>query len=153
MSMTGLPVFDRTVQTTNTWVNDLAAELGWDDKHRAFQGLRVTLHALRDRLTAEEAAHLGSQLPILLGGFYYENWKPATNPSKERSKEEFLGHIRQYFENIQPPESPAIGFEVEHLVRAVFKILAQRVTQGEIEDVVQMLPPELRDLWPQQVSA
>jgi len=28
MSMTGLPVFDTTVQKTNTWVNDVAAELG-----------------------------------------------------------------------------------------------------------------------------
>lgn len=153
MSMTGLPVFDTTVQKTNTWVNDLAAELGWEDRHRAFQGLRVTLHALRDRLTAEEAAHLASQLPILLAGFYYENWKPATTPNKDRSKAEFLGHVRQYFESIQPPESSGIGFDVEHLVRGVFKLLAQRVTRGEIEDVIQMLPPELRDLWPQEVHA
>jgi hypothetical protein len=27
--MTGLPAFDTTVQKTNTWVNDVAKELGW----------------------------------------------------------------------------------------------------------------------------
>jgi len=46
MSTTGLAVFDNTVQKTNAWINDLAAELGWEDKHRVFQGLRTTLHAL-----------------------------------------------------------------------------------------------------------
>lgn len=147
MSMAGLPTFDTTVQETNIWVNEVAAELGTDDKHRAFQGLRVTLHVLRDRLTVEEAAHLGAQLPVLLAGFYYEDWKPASNPSKERSKDEFLGHIRDYFQNIDP------SINTEAVVRSTFKVLSQHVTQGEVKDVTQMMPTELRDLFPEAVRA
>ncbi|MDB9315567.1 hypothetical protein PN462_20815 [Spirulina sp. CS-785/01] len=41
MSATGLPVFDTTIHKTNDWINEVAQELRWDDKHRAFQGLRV----------------------------------------------------------------------------------------------------------------
>ena len=53
MSTTGLEVFDRTVQKTNSWLNDLSQILQWDDKHKVYLALRATLHALRDRLTVE----------------------------------------------------------------------------------------------------
>lgn len=147
MTMTGLQVFDTTVQKTNEFVNGVAAELGWEDKHRAFQGLRITLHALRDRLTVNEVANLGSQMPMLLAGFYYEDWKPETNPAKERSKEEFLGQIRDYFQNVDS------NIDSERVVRAVFTVLSRQVTQGEIEDIVQMMPSELKEFWPQTVRS
>ena len=35
----------------------------------------------------------------------------------------------------------------EQAARAVFALLAQRVTAGEIEDVKHILPAELRELW------
>ncbi|HLP88214.1 MAG TPA: DUF2267 domain-containing protein [Nostocaceae cyanobacterium] len=145
MTMTGLDIFDATVQKTIPWVNELAKELGWENKHQVFQGLRATLHALRDRLTVEEAAHLGAQLPILLGGFYYENWRPGGKPHKERTKEEFLQHIRDYFRNSDP------NIDAEGVVRAVFKIISHRISSGEVEDVINMMPPSLRELWPETI--
>ena len=60
MSMTGLDVFDRTVHKTNSWLNELMEILDWHDRHKAYLALRVTLHALRDRLTVEEVAQLGA---------------------------------------------------------------------------------------------
>ena len=69
---TGLDVFDRTVQAANLWLKELMDALGWDDRHKAYQGLRTTLHALRDRLTLEEMAQLGAQVPLLIRGVYYE---------------------------------------------------------------------------------
>jgi len=69
MSTTGLEVFDRTVQKTNSWLHDLMQVLQWADKHKAYLALRATLHALRDRLTVDEVAQLGAQLPMLIRGF------------------------------------------------------------------------------------
>jgi uncharacterized protein (DUF2267 family) len=34
------------------------------------------------------------------------------------------------------------------VARAVFFVIEHRVSQGEIEDVKQVLPAEMRDLWP-----
>jgi uncharacterized protein (DUF2267 family) len=140
MSMTGLEVFDTTVHKTNTWLKDLMAELGWQDKHKTYLALRVTLHALRDRLTVEEAAQLGAQLPMLMRGFYYEGWRPADTPRRERHREEFLSHIAAQF--TEDPVDPA------HVAHSVFMLLFARVSTGEIEDVEHMLPSEIRDLWP-----
>ena len=90
MSATGLDVFDRTVHGTNNWLNDLMQVLGWQDRHKAYMALKATLHALRDRLTVEEVAQLGAQLPMLIRGFYYEGWDPTGKPLRARHKEEFL---------------------------------------------------------------
>lgn len=68
MSATGLDVFDRTLQTTNIWLDDIMAGLG-PDRHLAWHVLGAVLHALRDRLPLDQAAHLGAQLPLLVRVF------------------------------------------------------------------------------------
>lgn len=127
MSVTGLDTFDTTVHKTNAWLNELA--------------LRAILHALRDRITVEEVAQLGAQLPMLVRGFYYEGWDPTGKPVRVRRKETFLLGIAQQF-----PSADLV--DPEKTARAVFRVLARRVSEGEIEDVKHVLPACIRDLWP-----
>ena len=141
MSATGLDVFDTTLHKTNIWLNDLMQVLDWPDRHKAYLALRATLHALRDRLTLEEVAQLGAQLPMLIRGFYYEGWDPTGKPLRVRHKEQFLARIEQEFRDDD-------RLDPERIARAVFTVLAQRVTEGEIEDVKHVLPAEIRELWP-----
>jgi len=141
VSQIGLKPFDSTIQTTNIWLNDILERLGWQESYRAYHALRAVLHALRDRLTVEQAAALAAQLPMLVRGFYYEGWHPHGKPVKERHKEEFLAHIADAFRD-DPDVDP------EQVTRAVFQVLAKHVTVGEIESVKQSLPTELRSLWP-----
>jgi len=140
MSDTGITAFDRTIHTTNIWLHDLMDRLGWPDKHRAYHALRAVLHALRDRLSVDQAAALGAQLPMLVRGFYYEGWHPHGKPIKERKKEEFLAHIATAF-----PHDPLVNPEA--VTRAVFEVIAKHVTLGEIEHVKITLPGEIRFLW------
>lgn len=140
MSTTGLDVFDTTVQKTNTWLNELMHGLGTQDKHKAYLALRVTLHALRDRLTVEEVAQLGAQLPMLIRGFYYEGWDPTGKPERVRHREQFLARIQQEYRGYD-------RIDPEKIAGVVFALLARRVTEGEIEDVKHILPAEIRDLW------
>ncbi len=141
MSATGLSTFDETLQLSNEWLNELMQAVDWDDKYRAYRLLRATLHALRDRLTAHEAVQFGAQLPMLIRGLYYEGWHLRDTPPAERSKSEFLGHIEGAFK--QDPNA-----DTEELVRAVFKLLARRISKGEIDDVKHILPADVRALWP-----
>jgi uncharacterized protein (DUF2267 family) len=140
MSSTGLEVFDETVHKTNIWLKEIAQVLG-PDRHRAYNALRAVLHCLRDRLTVDEAAQLGDQLPMLVRGIYYEAWHPAGKPEKIRTREEFLARISTHLPKARP-------INAEDAARAVFQVLEKYVTAGEIEDVVQAMPQEIRTLWP-----
>ena len=147
--MTGLDVFDRTVHATNVWLKDVMEELQWDDRHRAYEALRGSLHALRNRLTVEEATDLGAQLPMLIRGLYYEGWNPSKTPIKERRKEEFLHHVRAAFSHT----AVAADIDPERVARAVFRVLAKHVSGGEIKDVKGSLPEPLQGLWPASSTA
>ena len=141
MSTTGIEAFDSTLQKTHIWLNSVMAELGWEDRQKAYLALRATLHALRDRLIIEEVTHLGAQLPMLVRGFYYEGWHPSGKPLKEH-KEQFLSHINESFRN-----DPDVN--AEQVACAVFRVLANYIASGEIADVKSLLPKDLEALWPQ----
>jgi uncharacterized protein (DUF2267 family) len=135
-------LFDGTLQKTNVWLSDIMKELDWQNRpEKAYHALRTVLHALRDRLTLEEAVQLGAQLPMLVRGFYYEGWTLKRKPRKERHKEDFLAHIKDAFKEdyTSRPES---------IARAVFKTLARHTSPGEIDDVKHILPKALHELWP-----
>jgi uncharacterized protein (DUF2267 family) len=140
VSATGLEVFDDTLHKTNTWLKEIAQELTLD-RHGAYQVLRAVLHSLRDRLTINEAADLGDQLPMLIRGIYYEAWRPAGKPDKIRSRNEFLTGITTRIAMKQ-------SVDAENAARTVFQTLENHVSLGEIRDVIHVLPEEIRTLWP-----
>ena len=128
MSAVGLESIDHTVQLTHAWINDLDAQLRWNNKHKSYRVLTVVLHALRDWLPINEAADLAAQLPTHLRGVYYEQWRPATVPVKKRSKVDFLGWVNVVFVNDWL-------FELEFIVIAVLLLLSDKIIVGEIFDV------------------
>ncbi|MGB5727931.1 MAG: DUF2267 domain-containing protein [Thiogranum sp.] len=138
---THIRAFDSTLQTTHRWLQELELAASLDNEAEAYSVLRVVLHALRDRLPADEAVHLGAQLPMLIRGFYYEGWKPSTTPKMQRSLEAFL-------EGMQPLPTLKGEISAEQALRSVFLMLDHRISEGEIADVRQAMPEEVRDLWP-----
>jgi uncharacterized protein (DUF2267 family) len=139
MAQDSLRVFEHTIEITHTWLNDLQERLAWRDRQRIYRALRAVLHALRDRLSVDDASHLAAQLPMLVRGFYYEGYHPAGKPLADRKKAEFLAHVKAEFADE--------GFETETVVRAVFNVLTKHITPGEVEKVKQSLPDEIRSLW------
>jgi len=138
---THIRAFDSTLQTTHRWLQELELAASLDSEAEAYSVLRVVLHALRDRLPVDETVHLGAQLPMLIRGFYYEGWKPSTTPKKQRSVEAFL-------EGMQPLPRLKGEISAEQALRIVFLMLDHRISEGEIADVRQAMPEEVRDLWP-----
>jgi uncharacterized protein (DUF2267 family) len=137
---TSLELFDATLQKTDQWLV-LMRLLPTDDRHVAYHALRATLHALRDRLTVDEVAQLGAQLPMLIRGFYYEGWDPTGKPLRIRHRQQFLYRITSELAYVNDKDP-------EDVARAVFTLLVQRISDGEIEDVKHILPADIRDLWP-----
>lgn len=133
-------LFGTTLQHTEEWLQALMRELGTSDPHLAYRALRATLHVLRDRLTPEEALDLAAQLPMLVRGLYFEGWVPGNTPIK-RNREQFLEKVCELVDDRDPDA------DAEPAVRAVFRVLAQHVSAGELGDVKQVLPRSLASLF------
>lgn len=138
--------FERTTIKTYEWLDELAEMLDWGDRQHAYAALRTSLQALRDRLPPDEAVELAAQLPMLIRGFYFEGWNPSATPIKVRDRGEFLAPLHETLQRQQLSTPP------EEVARAVFTLLRRHVTAGELDDVVQVLPPEIRELFAAPVA-
>jgi uncharacterized protein (DUF2267 family) len=141
MNSSGVQAFDSTVQTTNNWLHEIMNHLRIEDRHTAYRYLRIVLHGLRDRLSVVQAAALGSQLPLLVRGVFFEGWQPHDKPLKIRHKDEFLDFIARSLRKDEP--------SAESVACAVFDVLSRHVSKGEVEHIRQSLPKELRSLFPE----
>ncbi len=139
-TMTGLSVFDSTVQKSNLWLNDIMDELNWNSRQRAYLALRAVLHTIRSRMNVEEAANFSAQLPMLIRGIFYEDWVPSEAPEKHMRREEFLSRIRSYFKD-------DLQIDAEPIVRAVFTMLENKLSPGEIKRVKANQPSDIQELW------
>ncbi|MCT7377008.1 DUF2267 domain-containing protein [Chelativorans salis] len=145
MTATGLEVFDKTVQTTNIWLNEIMAEHG-DDRQVAWHILGAVLKALRDRLPADLSAHLGAELPILVRGLYYDQYQPSQQPKVTRNLDEFLEHVQEGLKDIRPVNSA-------DATRTVFRVINHHIDLGQSAKVREALPKEIQALWPETVGA
>jgi uncharacterized protein (DUF2267 family) len=148
MKLTGIEVFDSTIQRTNTWLKDLMQELNTTDHRKAYLMLRSVLHALRDHLSADDAVYVGEQLPMLIRGLYFERWEPAGKPLPLRARTDFFAVLSRYMAGDADSE-----WQAEVVARAVFRLLERKAADGEIEDLHSVIPLALMDLWPRALRA
>lgn len=140
MSSTGLDVFDRTLQTTHIWLDEIAETLGCT-RPDAWHVLGAVLRPLRDRLQLGLSAHLSAELPLLVRGAYFDQWRPSEQGLKRRSLAEFLEGVSDGLSDRRPISSiDATG--------AVFGVLDRHLDPGQVEKVRHALPEGIRHLWP-----
>jgi uncharacterized protein (DUF2267 family) len=141
--MSETPSLDRSFQVTRTFLHEAAQELQWLDERRVYTALRAVLHALRDRLTIEEAVHFGAELPTYIRGCYYEGWRPGLRPLRNRSKEAFLDEVRQAF-----LKTRKASVDAEYVTQAILRFLSRKIAEGELNDVRGQLSKSVRSMWP-----
>jgi len=135
------PTISHAVQQSQEWLKSLRDSAGLVDETEALGVFRAVLHQLRDRLTVTESAQLAAQLPIFFRGVYYEGWVPAHVPDKTvRNQEQFYDKVAM---RLLPKRLPP-----EPMVHSVFAILAHNLDPGEVSDVIDQLPSDLKKLWP-----
>ncbi|MBD3378985.1 MAG: DUF2267 domain-containing protein [Candidatus Omnitrophica bacterium] len=140
MGMTGLKSLDQSLVKTKEWLKDVQQELHYEDEQEAYVAARAVLHALRDRLTVEEAADLAAQLPVILTGVYYENWKPANKPLKIRDEAGF-------FEQVAGELPQNRQYDSGRITKGFFKALQKHISGGQLEEIKNSFPGEMRGIF------
>lgn len=138
MSATGVEVFDKSIQTTNIWLNEIMEDMG-PDRQLAWHLLGAVLRTMRDRLPPDLAAHLGAQLPLVVRGAYYDQYEPSASAEKLRTLEAFLGKIADELKFSRPVDT-------QEALQVVCVVLAKHVDDGQIAKVWEALPQDIRQV-------
>src|SRR5262245_66550308 len=104
------------------------------------------MHALLNSITLEKTEQFEAQLPTFVRGVYYEGWDPTHTPLRRRDAESFLAQIRAAFRRTQP------AVDAGTVARAVFRVIEERVSHGEIEHIKSLLPARIRQFWSEDQS-
>ncbi len=139
--------FEKHAAKGNKFIKDVSEYLGEvNNRDKAYRVTKAVLHSLRDVLTVEESLHLISQLPMVIKGVYVDNWKISGSPKRLRSVDDFCDDIRLIAQLTAEEDFPTKEDCLDS-VHAVFSVIKEMVSEGEIEDIKAIMPRDLKELW------
>lgn len=112
-----LEALDAAVHESELWLRSMMRYLGTDDRQIAWTALRATLHAVRDYCNPDDAARVGSRLPMPLRGLYYEGWHADAAPAWPRRAQTFVARVGERI----PIDSGIIPEVAAHATAAVMR--------------------------------
>ena len=80
-----------------------------------------------------------AQLPLVVRGAYYDQYKPSALPEKTRSLDAFMGKIDDELKFGRPVSG-------RDALQVVCSVLAKHVDDGQIAKVWEALPADIRDV-------
>jgi len=136
--------FNKYVQDAEAFINEVAIEIGHpNDKPRAAKVLRSVLHVFRNRITPAESLQLIAQLPMLIKAIYVDGWKIGNGNYHESRN---IGDFIEAFREADSQQAYISDYEAKEAIQAVFRVLKRHVSQGEIFDIIAVLPAEMKSL-------
>ena len=99
----------------------------------------AVFHALRDRLTPDEADQAAAQLPRPLKLIWWEGETEGRRPVKM--------HRKEFYARVMGEAGLASERETRQVIQAVFAALKDQLSPGESDDIVTQLPKDLKPVW------
>lgn len=125
--------------TTQTFLRQVLLEAGRPDLGDARRVTGAVFHALRDRLTPDEADQASAQLPKPLKTLWWEGEQEGRRPIKM--------HRTAFLERVRREAGLASERQTRQAVRAVFGALKEQISPGEADDILTQLPKDLKSVW------
>jgi uncharacterized protein (DUF2267 family) len=137
--------FNQYANDGRTFLKAYTEHMGFGpDQDKAGRILTATLHALRDIIPFEESLQLIAQFPMFLKAVYVDGWTTRRRPSRIKHMEEFIQMVR---EQNGVSAINDFGYEddlAEKYLQLTFMFLRKHISLGELEDVRDALPKDLK---------
>jgi uncharacterized protein (DUF2267 family) len=132
----------RAENSAREWLATIGHAMGTRDRRYTYRVMRAWMHALRDRLTVEGAAHFSAQLPELLRGTFYDGWVPSRVPMRY-SSEDCIDRIAE--------QATVRRADVRTALRGVSTGMTMLLSAGALEHALEQLPRDLRTMFAAEV--
>ena len=125
--------------TAQSFYRHVLIEAGRPSLADARRATAAVFHALRDRLTPDEADQAAAQLPKPLKLLWWEGEVEGRRPVKM--------HKKAFYERVMGEAELASERETRQVTQAVFAALKQQLSPGESDDILTQLPKDLKSVW------
>ena len=113
--------------------------------------IRAVFHALRNRLSHEESFQLLAQLPVSLKGVYVDGWR--FNKDFHR-----ISYINDFLDGVRQEDGGLAGYDFGNnskagvAVASIFKALNYFVSEVEMNDIIDVMPTELKQFIKESIA-
>ena len=142
--------FEKYAAKGNEFVHLVSEDMGIS-RDKAGRIINAVLHALRNHLTLEESFQLMAQLPMVLKAVYVDGW--VYNKAYIRIK-----HIDDFLEEVRREDGNRAGYDfgdnekTRVAVAAIFKALNYFISEGEMNDISDILPKEMKEFIKESIA-
>jgi uncharacterized protein (DUF2267 family) len=128
-------------RVSQTWKKFLHRIMAYGlSEEQSEQAAVAVLCTLEQRLAGNEPAHLEAQLPLKLRELLHRcEVHEKGGDVQKLGRREFLERVASHF--------PEARGDAEHMCRAVFGAVHDHIDKGEVKDIVDQLPMDLKELW------
>jgi uncharacterized protein (DUF2267 family) len=134
--------FEKYAAKGNEFVRLVTDELNVP-REMAQRIIRAVLHALRNNLSHEESFQLIAQLPMALKGVYVDRWNYEKDSTRIKHVEDFLEEVRKE-DSGRADIDFGNNMKTRVSVSAVMKALSYFVSEGEMNNIVDVMPVEIK---------
>jgi uncharacterized protein (DUF2267 family) len=139
--------FNQYATQGNTFLKEYTKEMNLgDNTDKAGRIFTAVMHALRDIITPEESIQLIAQLPMFLKAVYVNGWNMKQRRPKVKTMQNFLMLVRDHDWPAAPNDFEYNDELTERYVNSTFIFLRKYVSLGEMEDIRDSLPKELKSM-------
>jgi uncharacterized protein (DUF2267 family) len=139
--------FNQYATEGNTFLKEYTKEMNLGkDTDKGGRIFTAIMHALRDIIPPDESLQLLAQLPMFIKGVYVNGW----NIKKQKPK---VKHMAEFVELVRQHDNPAavndFGYDddlAERYIDTTFIYLRKYVSLGEMEDIRDGLPKDLKSM-------
>ena len=142
--------FKKNAVKRNEFVRLVAEELEVS-LDKAGRIIRALIHALRSRLSYKESFQLLAQLPVWLTAVYVAGWRFDKNVNR-------ISHVNDFLDEVTQEDGGLAAYDFGKnskagvAVASVFKALKYFVSEGEMNDIINVMPTELKQFIKESIA-
>ena len=139
--------FNEYAKDGNTFLKEYAREMNLgEDTQKAGRIFSSIMHALRDLISPQESLQFIAQLPMFLKAVYVNGWQMKKQKPKVKKMAEFVDLVRKH-DGVAAVNDFEYNDEVaERYIDTTFIYLRKYISLGEMEDIRDGLPKELKSM-------
>lgn len=139
--------FEKFAQEAHEYVNQLATDLGHpEEKERVLMIWRAVMHTIRDRIHFGESFQLMDPLPMILKGYYVQNWKYSEKPPKKYETIEEMKDEVKKLQDMYGEEEFAWSKPTEDIIAITIHSLHRYLSDNQLQHLKDQMPREVKEL-------